>query len=86
LRLCVFMHFIVFLHKSGSTGGKILRGLGASDPEGFPRANKDLRGVVESGVDPSHSCWEGHVAEIHKLQRKNPLEEIQGGVHPKSWE
>ena len=28
--------------------------LGASALEGWPRENKDLRGVVESGVDPSH--------------------------------
>jgi hypothetical protein len=57
-----------------------------SAPEGLPRENKDLRGVMESRVDPSHWCWEGHMAEIHGLWRKNPSEERQGGEHPKSWE
>jgi hypothetical protein len=45
---------------------------GVSALEGFPRENKDLRGVVKSRVDPSHWCWEGNVEEIHGLQRKNP--------------
>jgi hypothetical protein len=71
---------------SKDTCGRRSRNPGASAPEGFPRANKDLRGVMESGVDPSHWCWEDHVAEIHGLWRKNPLEEIQGGKHPKRRE
>ena len=69
---------------SEEIGGRRLRNMGASALEGFPRENKDLHRVLESGVDPSDWCLEGHVAEIHRIQRKDPSKKIKQGENPKS--
>jgi hypothetical protein len=64
------------IHRQEETSGKRSGDSRVITPGGFPRENKNLREVENSGLNPDCWIWKGCVEVIHKLQRSITLGDI----------